>query len=54
MAAAASSGGDYGRGYFVEPTIFTQVKPQMRIAQEEIFAPFVVMMTFRDLDEALK
>lgn len=48
------SGGDYGRGYFVEPTIFTQVKPQMRIAQEEIFAPFVMMMTFRDLDEALE
>src|SRR5438552_17600136 len=31
--------GDYGRGYFIEPTVFTDVSPKMRIGQEEIFGP---------------
>ena len=33
------SGGDYDKGYFIEPTIFAGVTPNMRIAQEEVFGP---------------
>ncbi len=40
-------------GYFVPPTIFTNVKPHMRIAREEIFGPVLSVSKVRDLDEAL-
>jgi RHH-type proline utilization regulon transcriptional repressor/proline dehydrogenase/delta 1-pyrroline-5-carboxylate dehydrogenase len=40
-------------GYFVPPTIFTEVKPNMRIAREEIFGPVLSVMKVRDLDEAI-
>lgn len=46
--------GDYRHGYFIEPTIFTDVAPQMRIAQEEIFGPVVSIIPCRDLDEAIE
>lgn len=41
-------------GYFVEPTVFTNVKPSMRIAQEEIFGPVTCILTVRSLNEAIK
>ncbi len=41
-------------GYFVPPTIFTEVKPDARIAQEEIFGPVLSVIKVADLDEALK
>ena len=41
-------------GYFVPPTIFTGVKPDMRIAREEIFGPVLSVLKARDLDEALE
>src|SRR6201981_2128262 len=40
-------------GYFVPPTIFTDVKPNMRIAREEIFGPVLSVLKARDLDEAV-
>jgi acyl-CoA reductase-like NAD-dependent aldehyde dehydrogenase len=40
-------------GYFVEPTIFTDVDPRMPLAQEEIFGPVVSVIPARDLDSAL-
>lgn len=40
-------------GYYVEPTIFDGVTPQMRIAREEIFGPVLSTITFRDVDEAI-
>lgn len=46
--------GGYRHGYFIEPTIFTDVAPQMRIAQEEIFGPVVSIIPCRDLDEAIE
>jgi aldehyde dehydrogenase (NAD+) len=46
--------GEYRHGYFIEPTIFTDVAPQMRIAQEEIFGPVVSIIPCRDLDEAIE
>src|SRR5437762_915241 len=41
-------------GYFIPPTIFTDVKPTMRIAREEIFGPVLSVLKVRDLDEALE
>jgi 4-guanidinobutyraldehyde dehydrogenase/NAD-dependent aldehyde dehydrogenase len=40
-------------GYFVEPTVFSDVKPQMRIAREEIFGPVLSTITFKDVEEAV-
>jgi aldehyde dehydrogenase (NAD+) len=45
--------GDRGHGYFVEPTIFADVLPRMRIAQEEIFGPVVSVLRFATLEEAI-
>ena len=42
-----------GDGWFVEPTIFTQVTPQMRIAQEEVFGPVLAIIPFDDDDDAV-
>jgi len=39
--------------YFIPPTIFTDVKPNMRIAREEIFGPVLSVIKVRDLDEAI-
>jgi acyl-CoA reductase-like NAD-dependent aldehyde dehydrogenase len=46
--------GDLARGFFHEPTIFGDVHPKMRIAQEEIFGPVVSVMRCRSLDEAIE
>lgn len=40
-------------GYFFEPTIFGEVSPQMRIAQDEIFGPVLSLINASDLDEAI-
>jgi RHH-type proline utilization regulon transcriptional repressor/proline dehydrogenase/delta 1-pyrroline-5-carboxylate dehydrogenase len=42
------------QGYFIPPTIFTDVKPNMRIAREEIFGPVLSILKVRDLDEAVE
>jgi acyl-CoA reductase-like NAD-dependent aldehyde dehydrogenase len=41
-------------GYFIEPTIFADVDPTMRIAREEIFGPVVSVIPFKDEDEAVQ
>jgi len=41
------------KGYFVEPTVLTNVRPDMKVVQEEIFGPVVTAMPFDDLDEVL-
>lgn len=41
-------------GYFVEPTIFRNVSPSARIAQEEIFGPVLSVISFNDEDEAIR
>ncbi|MGI9107493.1 MAG: aldehyde dehydrogenase family protein [Pyrinomonadaceae bacterium] len=41
------------KGYFVKPTVFVGVTPDMRIAREEIFGPVLSVMRAKDLDEAL-
>jgi aldehyde dehydrogenase (NAD+) len=47
------SGDRYNRGFFVEPTIFDRVRPDMRIAQEEIFGPVLSIIDYSDEEEAL-
>src|SRR5688572_7129163 len=45
--------GDHRHGWFHEPTVFADVDPRMRIAQEEIFGPVVSVMRCRSLEEAI-
>jgi len=47
------SGASYANGFFHEPTIFADVAPSMRIAQEEIFGPVVSVIPCRSFDEAV-
>jgi aldehyde dehydrogenase (NAD+) len=42
------------RGYFVAPTVFADVKDEMKIAQEEIFGPVMSIMKFRDMDDLVE
>jgi alpha-ketoglutaric semialdehyde dehydrogenase len=48
------TGGDYDRGWFHEPTIYADVDPKMRIAQEEIFGPVVSVIPCDSLDSAIE
>ena len=51
-ATALSGGGRFGdRGFFVEPTVLTDTRPDMKVVREEIFGPVVVAAPFSDLDE---
>lgn len=49
----AGAGAQCGQGFFVEPTIFADVTPDMRIAREEIFGPVLTVMLFDDAEEAI-
>ncbi len=49
-----ATGNGLDRGFFYRPTIFGNVEPQMRIAQEEIFGPTTALIRVRDLDEAIR
>jgi alpha-ketoglutaric semialdehyde dehydrogenase len=50
----AATEGDLAKGFFYRPTIFGDVDPQMRIAQEEIFGPTTALIRVRDFDEAIR
>ncbi|MFC5500573.1 aldehyde dehydrogenase family protein [Caenimonas terrae] len=54
LAGGKAPGGALARGCYVEPTIVRAASPADRIAQEEVFGPFVTVLTFRDDEEALK
>jgi aldehyde dehydrogenase (NAD+) len=41
------------KGYFVQPTVFDHVKPDMRIAREEVFGPVLSVIRVKDFDEAM-
>ncbi|KAI7471265.1 retinal dehydrogenase 2 [Hortaea werneckii] len=43
-----------GKGFFVSPTVFTNVKSDMRVFREEVFGPFVVIASFKTEEEALE
>jgi aldehyde dehydrogenase (NAD+) len=51
--AVGGGSGELG-GFFVQPTILTNVTPQMRIAQEEVFGPVLVVMPFKTEEEAVQ
>ncbi len=54
-AKCVSGGQRYGdTGYFIEPTVFTNVKDEMDIAKNEIFGPVLSVFKFRDVDEIIK
>jgi len=42
------------KGYYVQPTVFTGVAPEMTIAREEIFGPVLAIMPYKDVDEAVR
>jgi len=54
-ATTAAGGARHGdTGYFVQPTLFTDATPDMRIAQEEIFGPVLTAIPFKDETDALE
>jgi acyl-CoA reductase-like NAD-dependent aldehyde dehydrogenase len=42
------------QGYFVKPTVFSEVTPEMTVAREEIFGPVLVLMPYEDEDDAVR
>ena len=48
------TGGDYDKGYFCEPTVFTGVTEEMTIAKDEIFGPVLAVMRAKDFDDAMR
>jgi len=48
-----AGGAHHGPGYFIEPTVFDDVDPHARIAQEEIFGPVLSVIKAKDFDDAL-
>src|SRR5262245_7670035 len=54
-AKMLTGGGRVGsRGYFVQPTVFTDVKDDMKIAKEEIFGPVMSILKFKDADDVIE
>ncbi|BCR90131.1 aldehyde dehydrogenase family protein [Aspergillus chevalieri] len=54
-ATVALGGERHGdKGYYIQPTLFTDVTSDMKIAQEEIFGPVITVQKFKDIDEAIK
>jgi aldehyde dehydrogenase (NAD+) len=49
-----ASGNGLDKGFYYTPTVFGDVEPQMRIAQEEIFGPTTALIRVRDFDEAIR
>ena len=54
LLAGGKARPDKGSGYFIEPTCFVDVTNDMRIAQEEIFGPVLVVIPFEDDDDAVR
>ncbi|HVR43424.1 MAG TPA: aldehyde dehydrogenase family protein [Thermoanaerobaculia bacterium] len=54
VLSGKSGGWDYDNGWFHQPTVFADVTPNMRIAQEEIFGPVTAVIRARSLEEAIE
>ena len=54
LGGHALTGGSYAKGTFFEPTIFAGVKPEMRIAREEVFGPVVSLIEFETFEQAVE
>jgi len=48
------SRGDYAHGYYIEPTVFSDATPDMRISQEEIFGPVTTVLPTNSLEDAIQ
>ncbi|MFM6854367.1 MAG: aldehyde dehydrogenase family protein [Sphingopyxis sp.] len=46
--------GNVNRGYYIKPTVFSGVTPDMRIAREEVFGPVATLMAYADLEEGIR
>ena len=53
-AVVGGTPGDGNGGYFIDPTLFTGVEDEMKIAREEIFGPVLVAQPFEDLEEVAR
>jgi aldehyde dehydrogenase (NAD+) len=51
---ARATGDGLDKGYFVQPTVFDHVTPDMRIAREEVFGPVLSVLRVKDFDEAIQ
>lgn len=54
LGGAPSARAGCERGWFIEPTIFTDVTTDMTLAREEVFGPVLAVMEFDDIEEALR
>ena len=54
LALGGAARTDLGAGQFIEPTIFTGVRNDMRIAQEEVFGPVLSVIAFEDEEDAIR
>ncbi len=54
VAGGAEAPEGLERGYFVQPTVFSEVTPEMTIAREEIFGPVLAIMPYEDEDDAVR
>jgi acyl-CoA reductase-like NAD-dependent aldehyde dehydrogenase len=54
LVLGGTGNGGFGKGYFVEPTVFAHVTPDMTIAQQEIFGPVVSILPYDDIDDAVR
>lgn len=49
-----AKGKEFEKGFFYEPTVFTEINPKMRIFQEEIFGPVTCLVPFKKFEEAIR
>ena len=54
LTGGAAAPEDLESGYFVRPTVFSEVTPEMTIAQEEIFGPVLAIQPYEDEDDAIR
>lgn len=47
-------GAEFKKGYWIEPTVFSQVQPGMRIAQEEVFGPILSVLKWSNVEQAIE
>jgi aldehyde dehydrogenase (NAD+) len=54
IAVGGKRPANLSKGYYVEPTILTDVKNNMKVAQEEIFGPVLVVIRYKNIDDAIR
>ncbi len=54
LLGGADAPAGFDTGYYVQPTVFGRVSPDMTIAQEEIFGPVISILTYTDEDDAVR